>query len=37
MSKKKEKKALESSHTQPSQDSGDTSAYIFVNKLGVRV
>jgi hypothetical protein len=37
MNRKEEKKALVSSHTQPSQDSGDTSAYIFVNKLGVRV
>jgi len=37
MSRKEEKKALASSHTQPSQDFGETSACIFVNRLGVRV
>jgi hypothetical protein len=37
MSRKEEKKAPTSSHTQPLQDFGETSAYIFANKLGVRV
>jgi hypothetical protein len=37
MSKKEEKKALASSHTQSLQDFGKKSTYIFVNKLGVRV
>jgi hypothetical protein len=37
MSKKEEKKTLVSSHAQPSQDFGKTSAYIFMNRLRVRV
>jgi hypothetical protein len=37
MSKKKEKEALMSSHTQLSKEYGETSTCIFTNMLGVRV
>jgi hypothetical protein len=37
MNLKEEKKTLVSFHTQPLQNFGKTSAYIFVNKLRVRV
>jgi hypothetical protein len=37
MSRKEEKQALVSSHTQPLKDFGETNAYIFMNRSGVRV
>jgi hypothetical protein len=37
MSRKEEKQALVSSHTQPLKDFGETNAYIFMNTSGVRV
>jgi hypothetical protein len=37
MSRKEENQALASSHTLPLKDFGERNAYVFVNRLGVRV